>query len=164
MPIKYPPIIEPPPAWTDYKQPDGAVLLVVFTLNSEPTLQMSQQKSRIGWSGNIFPIFCWACANCSLSLMFLTNRSGVQRSLLIHVVFVDALLHYFVCNKWLFWLLILPLASIRQTFSLDMFSFVSSFSVDYRGGSVGKSQYIHSFWNTQTSLSGINNHSTFRIT
>lgn len=135
------------------------MLLVVFTLNSEPTLQMSQQKSRIGWSGNIFPIFCWACANCSLSLMFLTNRSGVQRSLLIHVVFVDALLHYFVCNKWLFWLLILPLASIRQTFSLDMFSFVSSFSVDYRGGSVGKSQYIHSFWNTQTSLSGINNHS-----
>lgn len=43
---------------------------------SDPTVWMSQLKSTFIRPANVFPFF-WACANCSLSFLFLSVRSGL---------------------------------------------------------------------------------------
>ncbi len=63
---------------------DGSMF---FTPNSDPTIWMSQQKSRHIRPGNVFQSsivqFWWACANCSLRFLFLADWSGTRCSLLL---------------------------------------------------------------------------------
>ncbi len=58
-----------------------------FTPNSDPTIWMSQQKSRLIRPGNAFQSsivqFWWSCVNCSLSVLFLSDRSGTRCGLLL---------------------------------------------------------------------------------
>ena len=53
--------------------------------NSDPTICMPQQKSRFIRPGTFFQSstvqFWWACAHCSLSFLFLADRSGTWRGL-----------------------------------------------------------------------------------
>ncbi len=58
-----------------------------FTPNSNPTIWMSEQKSRLIRPGNVFQSsivqFWWACVNCRLRFLFLADRSGTQCGLLL---------------------------------------------------------------------------------
>ncbi len=60
---------------------------VFFMTNADPTIWMSQQKSRLIRPGNAFQYsivqFWWACVNCILSFLFLADRSGTRCGLLL---------------------------------------------------------------------------------
>ncbi len=57
-----------------------------FTPNSDPTICMSQQKSRLirpTFFQSSIVQFWWTCVNCSLRFLFLADRSGTRCGLLL---------------------------------------------------------------------------------
>ncbi len=60
---------------------------MLFTPNSDPTIWMSQQKSRLIRQATFFQSsivqFWWSCVNCSLRVLFLADRSGTRCDLLL---------------------------------------------------------------------------------
>lgn len=73
------------------------------------------------------------------------------------------------CIPWLLFKLLLlsyhpGAATSQQGIFTGYFIFFRPFSLNPRDGSAGKSQWVSSFWNTQASLSGINNHGSNKVT
>ncbi len=75
----------------------------VVTPNSDPAIWKSQKKSGLIGPGNLFSIFyCqfwWSCTNCSLSFLFLADRSGTCCGLLL--VWCVVLSEILLCISWL---------------------------------------------------------------
>jgi len=119
--------------------------------------------------------FWWACVNCSLSFLLLADRSGPRCGLLL----LQPIFFKIFCIPWLEWVLIwVPVAFLSSGTSrpillwpltptrhfLWIFSLFRTILCEPRDGCGWKSQQISSFWHTQTSPSGTNNHATFKVT
>ncbi len=160
-------ITPPPPAWTVETRQDGSMLSC--SLRQILTL-LSQKKSRLIRPGDVFQSstvqFWWACVNCRLRFLFLSDRSGSRCGLLLlesicfrvrRVAFRDGILHTLVVTSGYLSYCCLsiisnqsahsPLTSdINKAFSSTQlpltgyFLFFRPFSVNPRDGCVWKSQ------------------------
>ncbi len=162
---------------------------MLFTPNSDPAIESLSRNQDSSDQETFFQSsivqFWWAFANCSLSFLFLDDRSAPLYFFcccshllqgLTCCTFRDALLHTSVINECLFELA-LPFYQFEPVwpFSSDLWVthrtaprwilslFFRPFSVNPRDVSAWKSQQISSFWNTQTGPSGTRNHATFKV-
>lgn len=117
--------------------------------------------------------FWWAHVNFSLFFLFLADMTGMQ----YRSAAVDHLLQSPTCNASRDALLH-TLAVTDGYLTSSQLKAVWSFSCDintafssrqlvitgYRVRDMGKSQWVSSSWNTQSSLSGTNDHFTFKAT
>ncbi len=166
-------------------------LFRILTLPSECRSRNQDSSDQAMFFQSSIVQFWWACVNCSLRFLFLADRSGTRCGLLLLLpicfrVWRVVRSEMVFCIPWLITsgylshccLSIISNQSahsaltsdINKTFSYTQlpltgyFLFFGPFSVNPRDGCVWKSQYISSYWNTQTSPSGTNNHSTFKVT
>ncbi len=152
-----------------------------YHLNVAAEIETHQTRQRFFQSSIVQ--FWWTCVNCSLRVLFLADRSSTRCGLLLQgsmcCVFRDGILHTLIITSGYLSFCCLsiisnqsahsPLTSTRHfrphiCHSLDIFFFPRAFSVNPRDGCAWRSQKISSFWNTQTSPSGTNNHHTYKVT
>ncbi len=171
--VKYPPqniphnITPPPPAWTV----DTWIHVLLFMPNSNSTIQMLQQKSRLIRSGDLFfylllfnfgePVWIVALVLCT-SWHPVCSSTAVAHLLLglMCFAFRDALLHASVVMSFSYCCLSIssnqaghsPLTSgINKAFSptelplADYYLFFRPFSVNPRDGCLWKCPYISTF-------------------
>lgn len=104
----------------------------------------------------------WACANCSLSFLFLSRRNDIRHGLL--------LLWPMCSTRSYSEVLLPPISSLEnKVFSPRklpltgyFLSFFWPFSVNPRDGYMGNSQQISRLWNSQSCLPGTNSYDTLK--
>ncbi len=80
-------ITPPPPAWTVETRQDGSMLSCslrqILTLPSESRSRNRDSSDQATFFQSSIVQFWWACANCILRVLFLSDRSGTRCGLLL---------------------------------------------------------------------------------